>query len=325
MPKVTVLVAVYNASAYLSTCLDSLLSQTHRDLQVVCVDDASSDDSLSILQYYAARDERICVIHLSENYGQAHARNEGLKLATGELVCMLDADDWYAPDTIEQAVACFEHPQVDVVLFEVSMDYPDRTEIYPMPDFETLTGDEAFRMSLTWQIHGLYMVRAAIHQRYPYDETCRLFSDDNTTRLHYISARLVTHCKGVYHYRQHDASATHVVSVRRFDYLRANESMVRSLHELKVSRDILSLYENHRWLNLVGIYMFYHVHGRELTKAERRYGLGELKRVWGTIDRTLLDHQAHRKLGYWPMSNWTMFRLQEWIYFTLRGFLGKNK
>ena len=101
--------------------------------------------------------------------------------------------------------------------------------------------------------------------------------------------------------------------------------MVRSLHELKVSRDILSLYENHRWLNLVGIYMFYHVHGRELTKAERRYGLGELKRVWGTIDRTLLDHQAHRKLGYRHMPTWTLFRLQEWIYFTLRGFLGKNK
>ena len=285
----------------------------------------TTDGSADILRRYADADERFMLISLTQNEGQAAARNHALPLLEGDWTLMLDADDWYAPDTIEQAVACFEHPQVDVVLFEVSMDYPDSTEIYPMPDFETLTGDEAFRMSLTWQIHGLYMVRAAIHQRYPYDETCRLFSDDNTTRLHYISARLVTHCKGVYHYRQHDASATHVVSVRRFDYLRANESMVRSLHELKVSRDILSLYENHRWLNLVGIYMFYHVHGRELTKAERRYGLGELKRVWGTIDRTLLDHQAHRKLGYRHMPTWTLFRLQEWIYFTLRGFLGKNK
>lgn len=324
MPKVTVLVAVYNASAYLHTCLDSLLGQTHQDLQVVCVDDASTDDSLSILNEYAACDQRVTVVHLDKNCGQAHARNEGLKVATGTLVCMLDADDWYAPDALELAVARFEQPTVDVVLFDVSMDYEDHCEIYQMPAFETLAGEEAFRMSLTWQIHGVYMVRADIHLRYPYDETCKLFSDDNTTRLHYISARQVGHCAGVYHYRQHASSATHAISVRRFDYLRANESMKRSLVNLNVSSEILSLYENHRWLNLVGIYMFYFVHGKELTKEEQRYGLNELKRVWKNIDRQLLERRQTLKFGYCPMPTWSLFRVQEWLYFTLRGLFGKN-
>lgn len=324
MAKVTVLVAVYNASAYLKECLDSLLNQTLRDIQIICIDDCSTDNSLSILHDYMKADPRIEVIHLDENHGQAFARNEGLKQAKGEYVCFLDADDWYSCDALEQAVNGFSHEGVDTVLFNVSMDYADHSEFCPLPDFDSLSGEEAFRMSLTWQIHGVYMVRASIHQRFPYDTTCRLYSDDNTTRLHYLHSRRVGWCRGVYHYRQHSSSATHQVSVRRFDYLKANESMKSVLLQLKVSRDILSLYENHRWLNLVGVYMFYFVHGKALKEGERQWGLQELHRTWATIDRTLLDQNTTKKFGYRVMPTWTLFRLQEWLYFTLRGFLGKN-
>ena len=324
MAKVTVLVAVYNASDYLKICLDSLLNQTLRDIQIICIDDCSTDNSLSILHDYMKLDSRIEVVHLDENHGQAFARNEGLKQAKGDYVCFLDTDDWYASGALEQAVNGFSHEGVDTVLFNVSMDYTDYSEIYPLPDFDFLSGEEAFRMSLTWQIHGVYMVRTSIHQRFPYDTTCRLYSDDNTTRLHYLHSRRVGRCQGVYHYRQHSSSATHQVSVRRFDYLKANESMKSVLMQLNVSRDILSLYENHRWLNLVGVYMFYFVHGKALKEDERQWGLQELHRAWSTIDRTLLDRNTAKKFGYRVMPTWTLFRLQEWLYFTLRGFLGKN-
>ena len=324
MTKVTVRVAVYNASTFLKECLDSLLMQTLRDIQIVCVDDCSTDNSLDILRQYAEQDDRIEVIHLDENHGQAYARNEGLKYVKGEFVCMLDSDDTYAPDALELAVKGFEQEGVDAVLFDVSMDYPNHSEIYPLPDFEWLTGENAFRMSLTWQIHGIYMVRTDIHQRFPYDTTCRLYSDDNTTRMHYLHSRRVGRCRGSYHYRQHEASATHQVNVRRFDYLRANESMKSQLLQLKASRDILAEYENHRWLNLVGIYMFYFVHGKKLKEDERRWGLQELHRAWKTFDRSLLDKQTVRKFGYMVMPTWTLFRVEEWLYFTIRGLLGKN-
>jgi len=324
MTKVTVLVAVYNASAYLAECLDSLLNQTLRDIQIVCVDDGSTDASQTILSDYAQKDDRIETILLDANHGQAYARNVGLQKAKGEYVCFLDADDWYAADALELAVKVFDNDKVDAVLFNVSMDYPDHSVIYPLPDFDSLDGKEAFRMSLTWQIHGVYMIRAGIHKRFPYDTTCRLYSDDNTTRLHFLHSQRVGRCSGVYHYRQHAGSATHVVSVRRFDYLRANESMKRSLVDLNVSQEIMSLYENHRWLNLVGVYMFYFVHGKELTKEERCYGLAELRRVWENIDRRLLSRRQTLKFGYCPMPTWTLFRVQEWLYFTFRGFLGKN-
>lgn len=324
MPKVTVLVAVFNAAPFLRRCLDSLLAQTLRDIQVVCIDDASTDDSLHILKDFAAVDRRVEVVGLSENRGQAHARNEGLQLAKGDVITMLDADDWLAPNALEKMVEAFDET-TDAVLMDLRMVYADREESYPMKPFSRLTGYEAFLRSLTWQIHGVYGVRAAIHKQYPYDETCRSYSDDNTTRLHYLNSRFVRCCPGRYYYRQHAASSTHQVSVRRFDYLRANESMRRQLLEMGVADSVVGVYENHRWLNLVDVYMFYHVHGGELSLADRRYGLQELQRIWASIDRRALSKGTTTKFGYRPCRWWWLFRLEEWLYFTLRGLLSRNR
>lgn len=325
MAKVTVLVAAYNAAAFLAKALDSLLAQTHSELQVVCIDDGSTDETLSLMQHYSQVDGRIEVVELECNHGQAFARNEGLKRAQGDYVCFLDADDWLSPDALQLAVDEFEHhPDADCVLFDVEYVYPDHSDIYSMPSFQQLTGTEAFRLSLDWQIHGVYMVRTNLHQRFPYDDTCKTYSDDNTTRLHYLASRSVRRCAGVYHYLQHEQSATHQVSVRRFDFLRANESMKRQLEAVGAGHDVMCQWETTRLLVLVDCYMFYHVHGRQLTKQDAAYGLGEMHRVWGNIDRTLLNG-SHRKFGYCLMPSWWMFRVQEWLYFTLRGLFGKNK
>jgi glycosyltransferase involved in cell wall biosynthesis len=324
MPKVTVLVAVYNAAPYLRRCLDSLLAQTLRDIQIICIDDASTDESLHILNDFAAGDLRVEVVRLFENRGQAHARNEGLRLAKGEIITMLDSDDWLETNALERMVEAFDDV-TDAVLLDLRMVDVDWEEPYPMKPFDRLTGREAFLRSLTWQIHGVYGVRAAIHRRYPYDETCRSYSDDNTTRLHYLNSRFVRCCSGRYYYRQHATSSTHQVSVRRFDYLRANESMRRQLLELGVEDYVVGLYENHRWLNLVDVYMFYHVHGSELSVSDRQYGLEELRRTWGSIDRRALNKGTTTKFGYCPCRWWWLFRLEEWFYFTLRGLLGRNR
>ena len=322
MAKVTVLVAVYNASAYLKECLDSLLNQTHHDLQIVCADDASTDDSLSILHSYAARDSRIEVVALKDNVGIAKARNAALQRANGDYVCMLDADDWYGKDAIEQSVSVFEnHDTTDVVLFQFMYVYPDHEQLFPLPPFTVMEGRTACELSIDWRIHGIYMVRRDIHQRYPYDDSCRLYSDENTTRIHYAASREVRCCSGVYYYRQHASSMTHKPSVGQFDKLKAKESLICSLQSLDM--DVRKL-RNMLWLDIVDLYMFYHVHGCELTDGERRYGLNELHRAWSAIDRTLLDQKTTKKFGYRVMPTWKLFRLQEWLYFTLRGFLGKN-
>ena len=102
--KCSLLVAVYNAEKYISACLDSLTGQTLHDIQIICIDDASTDCSLNILQNYALRDNRIEVIHLNNNMGQAHARNVGLEKARGRYIGFVDSDDWLSPDCLNKAL-----------------------------------------------------------------------------------------------------------------------------------------------------------------------------------------------------------------------------
>lgn len=324
--KVTVLVAVYNTARFLPRCLDSLLAQTMKDIQVVCIDDASTDDSLQLLHSYARRDKRIEVIALPENHGQAYARNRGLERACGHYVCFLDSDDWLSADALERAAEVLDaNPATDCVLFQVDLIKQDAVKRYPMPPFSVLTGEEAFRLSLDWQIHGVYMVRAALHRRFPYDDTCRSYSDDNTTRLHYLHSREVRQCQGIYNYYQHPSSTSNGISVRQFDKLRASESMKKALVEAGVPDDVLRQWETTRMLVLADCYMFYHIYARRLSADERHHGLAEMRRAWQNIDTTLLNPQKTDKFGYRHMHSWTLFRLQEWAYFTLRGLIGKNR
>lgn len=323
--KVTVLVAVYNAHAFLRESLESLRRQTLQDWEAICVDDGSTDDSLHVLNDFSARDSRFRVIHLEDNQGQAHARNVGLLRARGDYVVFLDSDDVLSTDALEEMVRVFDtDEQADCVLFRLAYFYHQVSDgsPYPMSDFDSMTGEEAFEASLTWKIHGIYGVRRSIHECYPYDETCHAFSDDNTTRLHYLMSRKVRTCKGIYYYRQHASSVTHAVDVRRFDYLEANASMKRQMVGLHVSNRLMDIYENERWLNVVDLYWFFFSHKKYLKSTDRICGLDKIRQAWESIEVDRLRPALRRKFGYIPMKgHWLLFRLEEECYFRLRNLL----
>lgn len=112
-PLISILIPVYNCEPYLRECLDSVVAQTYRPLQVVCVNDGSSDGSLSILKEYSTKYDFIEVIS-QENKGVATARNRLLEAARGEYILFVDADDWIEPDTIDFLAKQAETSNVDV-------------------------------------------------------------------------------------------------------------------------------------------------------------------------------------------------------------------
>ena len=114
-PLISVIVPVYNVEKYLRKCLDSICVQTYRNLEILCVNDGSTDDSAAILEEYAARDARIKVF-TQPNGGLAAARNTGLRHATGEWVTGVDSDDYLAPDTYEYALADTTN-ETDIIVF----------------------------------------------------------------------------------------------------------------------------------------------------------------------------------------------------------------
>lgn len=347
MVKVTVLVAVYNAEQTLPLCLDSLKAQTMGDIQVVCIDDASTDGSWGVLQEYASADSRIELVRLAENVGQAKARNIGLRQARGNYVCFLDSDDWFSPDALGRVVERFESDeQIDSVLFVCRYVYPleagsylmpgkasggVRTEDFAMPSFDTMPGNQAFELSLTWKIHGVCAVKLPIHQRFPYDEAAHFASDDNTTRFHYLVSRKVALCTGVYYYRQHEASAVHQLTVRRFDYLAANISLKQQMEKMGVEDRLLDEYENVRWLNMLYLCSFYMDNSCRFTSADRRRALEMLQNSWRSIEIRRLSWRNHYKFGLFPFRlswlpmrvGWTLFRIEETIYFGLKRLFAK--
>lgn len=319
--KASILVAIYNAGQTLPRCLDSLLSQTHADLEIICIDDASTDRSSSIVSDYASRDNRIVFLQNATNQGPAVARNKGLEVATGDIIGFLDSDDWYAPDTVARLVKVFrEHDDADCVLCRcIHVDEEGREGDYQGISFDSMLGKEAFRESLTWNIHGVYAARKALFLQCPYDASRRHFSDDNTTRIHYYLSRRVYQSDAPYYYYTNPQSISHQVSVSRMDYLAATASMKRQLLALGCDHSVLCVYEDVRLLVLVDCYLFYYQYRNRFSEAERHYCLSELRNAWQTIDSSLLSPSLVRKFGYNPCPrHWLLFRLQEESYFFLR-------
>lgn len=116
MCKVSVIVPVYNVERYLRACLDSLIHQTLREIEIICVDDGSTDESLSILQNYKEKDDRITILH-QENLGQSSARNRGLDLAKGRYVYFCDSDDYLCSDALEVCYKTALKYDLDVLRF----------------------------------------------------------------------------------------------------------------------------------------------------------------------------------------------------------------
>lgn len=115
MARVSVVIPVYNIERHLRQCLDSVAGQSLRDIEVICVDDGSTDDSPKILADYASKDSRFQVI-TQFNAGPGAARNTGMAKATGEYLIFLDSDDWFEPDFLERMVAKAESTEADVTI-----------------------------------------------------------------------------------------------------------------------------------------------------------------------------------------------------------------
>ncbi len=322
MSRVTVLVAAYNAGKYIRECLDSLIGQTLKDISIVCIDDASTDSTLSILKEYAAADERITILECEENKGQASARNMGIEVADGDYITMLDADDLLSPDALEKAVSLLDsNLDTGSVLFHLVWFDENGQTPYPMrSDKVVWSGQEAFELTLDWSIHGLYVSRRDLFRKWPYDTACRLYSDDNTTRMHYLHSGTVRICDGIYYYRQLQESLTNGISALRLDLLEANTSMAQQLKMTGQCREVLAAFERERWINLTGICLFWLNH-KEVMDEDR--ALERFRAVWCDVDRSMLPAGLKFKFGYCPCISFRGYFLQVKIYSFLRRMLGK--
>lgn len=150
MTKFSIIVAVYNIEKYINQCIESIINQTYSEIEIILVNDGSTDNSLHILQEWKQKDNRIKIIN-KKNGGLSSARNEGLKVATGEYVAYIDGDDWVSPKMFEklsQKINQFAKP--DIVTFSYIEYYLKNAQYiksYNINDNKLYQGNQFFEKS----------------------------------------------------------------------------------------------------------------------------------------------------------------------------------
>lgn len=127
MIKVSVIVPVYNVEKYLQQCLDSIINQTLQEIEIICVDDGSTDGSLEILEKYAKKDRRVGIIK-QKNAGAGAARNRGMLAAHGKYLSFLDSDDFFEHTMLEKAYELAEKDQTDFVVYKSDQYHTEKDE-----------------------------------------------------------------------------------------------------------------------------------------------------------------------------------------------------
>ena len=131
--KVSVIIPVYNGERFIEQCLNSVLNQTYENLEIICINDGSTDQSLKKLKEYAAKDDRVVVLS-QENKGMSGARNSGMDIATGQYIAFVDCDDYIDVTMIEKLVDIANRTDAEIVITNILLFFEDTLQIKSFRD-----------------------------------------------------------------------------------------------------------------------------------------------------------------------------------------------
>ncbi len=226
MPDISVIIPAYNVEKYIEECFESVLKQTFRSFEIICINDGSIDRTIEIIEKYAILDSRIKIINHSKNQGQSAARNLGLKEAHGKYIFFLDSDDMIIPETFEELFFCAEKNKVDIIFFNMDRLYDRGIQEEKNPQefieyqgiydgqkmFSLFMRDDVSRMVVWRQFYrrefleeqGILFYEGIFHE----DVLFYLFSSLNAKRVMNIN-------KSYYIYRQREGSTMSVINEKR--------------------------------------------------------------------------------------------------------------
>lgn len=247
MVKISVVVPVYNKDLYLRECLNSLVRQTLEDLEIICVDDKSTDDSFNILMEYAAKDLRVKVYPLTENRGVSVARNIGIEKAKGEFVAFVDADDFVAPDFFEKlysASAGYDCVKGEIWDYDAEIGKCALNELYDLNDKIKKTGNPVYFY------YGFFsaIYRRSFINRYEcrFPEGISYYEDpffNFTVTARLQAVKVVDGAR--YFYRKVAQSLSHDITPTKMeDFYRSVLSIFSNLNDLGLSHENRSVVAN---------------------------------------------------------------------------------
>lgn len=153
-PTISIVIPAYNAEQFLGKTLDSVLAQTFRDLEVIVVNDASTDGTASVIDRYATLDQRVRAVHKTKNEHVSKARNDALELASGDYLLFVDSDDWIEPETCERALTALDAHGADLVMWSYIREVGNSSRPKRIFDSEQVFSADAVREKLYRRMVG---------------------------------------------------------------------------------------------------------------------------------------------------------------------------
>lgn len=256
--KVSIIVPVYNVEKYLAKCLESLLSQTLKDIEIICIDDKSTDNSLEILKEYASKDDRIKLVEQKINQGQGFARNVGIKLVQGEYLSFIDSDDFVEPDMFEKMYkqACDLSSEIVICeydrlneksgkvskskyLHKVSKNYTREDITFPVGvNLENRYIDDILLVSPHYSCNKIYKTNFITQNNILFSEE-RCFEDVIFVLKSFLLSKNISYTNDVfYHYRIIESSTLRHTS-------NMDEILIKLISDIKIYLDENQLYDRY--------------------------------------------------------------------------------
>ncbi len=246
--RISVIVPVYNVAAYLPQCLDSILSQDHADLEVLLIDDGSTDGSGGICDAYARRDSRIRVLHQA-NAGAAAAKNAGLRAATGEYLSFVDSDDFLEPAVYGYMLAVLKEQDADAAQFAFRDVYRSGAQEHPMPPGRTVTDCQSYlaRFTQDWRCALLWnkLYKRALFRQVFFEEGHKIDDEYFTYQGFLKPGKVVCDDRVIYNYRRRASSVMRSaqsqaqLTMDRIDALaKRRERVIRQVPQLRETFDV---------------------------------------------------------------------------------------
>lgn len=258
MVKVSIIVAAYNVEKYIERCMDSLVNQTLSDIEIIVVNDGSTDSTLNILNRYKKNDSRIVIVD-KQNAGLIEARKSGLDEARGEYLLFVDGDDWIDINTAEVLYNKASKDNLDIVCYNLCHAYDTWIKSMDMYDFGIATGLEYLKLVLLNKVRANIVLQFLKREFILYN---KIEFPSNITYAEDLAITVTLACnspkvgslyKTLYYYYQRENSVTQQVSEKVFDV----EIAINIIEEALKNKGIYEEYYN-EFEYLMFIHLYYH-------------------------------------------------------------------